>query len=418
MKKITLLFICIIFGAYYAIGQVENYSFKNFNKKNSGRLSQMMTGKFYSNQNRVRSDDAMLKLDSIVTDEKEKTTYVYNENGLLKTESIYDWHNGQWVLTTKLTNEYNMNGVLSGSHLDITSPRFDLSLKTYVEYTYDEEGKVVETHSYQCLFNEFLLLAKDTLIYENDLLVADTCYILTQDNQWTFYSLETNSYDDNNRLKTNKYFEYGTDSWVQDFGTAYEYENGLLTATIHTWYEGENAETIKYMRTYNENNILTSRILYYTESGAGEEPVWSPEERSDYIYDFEMEVSSLIVPDNYEYEYKLDKIEHFSADGEGGWDMEVESMYYYSGHIPTGISENTIRDFKIYPNPASNHVTITTSENYKTITFELYSIDGKKLIERQINSYESVSMEALSSGLYIYNITADGKRQTGKIIKQ
>jgi uncharacterized repeat protein (TIGR02543 family) len=73
---------------------------------------------------------------------------------------------------------------------------------------------------------------------------------------------------------------------------------------------------------------------------------------------------------------------------------------------------------KIYPNPVENIISILLPENTTQASFILYDIQGKQLLQQEIRKENTVSVAHLSSGMYIYNIILDGKRMTGKIVKQ
>jgi len=76
--------------------------------------------------------------------------------------------------------------------------------------------------------------------------------------------------------------------------------------------------------------------------------------------------------------------------------------------------------FKVVPNPFNSELSIMSENNFSTISFELYSILGKRMLtSRLTNKINNVNVQQLPNGLYFYNITQDGDIiQTGKLIKQ
>jgi hypothetical protein len=110
------------------------------------------------------------------------------------------------------------------------------------------------------------------------------------------------------------------------------------------------------------------------------------------------------------------------------WGLNSSENYgypflYWQGYtntatIPTDINgiENT--DISIYPNPVSEVLNITTSDegiNRLVIT----DINGKKIIERNvINRNEQIDMSSFNSGIYIMNIYKGNEVYTSKIIKK
>jgi hypothetical protein len=82
----------------------------------------------------------------------------------------------------------------------------------------------------------------------------------------------------------------------------------------------------------------------------------------------------------------------------------------------TGIETLGMSPIKIYPNPATENITVTLPENISQAVFTLYDMQGKELIKREIGNQEKVLVNALSVGIYIYKITTTKEGYTGKII--
>ncbi|MBQ4818806.1 glycoside hydrolase family 9 protein [Aquimarina sp. MMG016] len=74
--------------------------------------------------------------------------------------------------------------------------------------------------------------------------------------------------------------------------------------------------------------------------------------------------------------------------------------------------------FKVFPNPTSRLLNIKLPKNNANATLELYSIQGKKIIEKQLNNEESsINISNLNSGLYLIKVFGDNNTYTSKIIK-
>lgn len=75
-------------------------------------------------------------------------------------------------------------------------------------------------------------------------------------------------------------------------------------------------------------------------------------------------------------------------------------------------------DFKMYPNPTNDILSISFPENFNQGTLFIYSILGQKLVEQKIsNQFTTLSLKTLNQGMYVYKIEAKGYYKTGKIIK-
>ncbi|MEN0010454.1 T9SS type A sorting domain-containing protein, partial [Flavobacterium nitrogenifigens] len=79
-----------------------------------------------------------------------------------------------------------------------------------------------------------------------------------------------------------------------------------------------------------------------------------------------------------------------------------------------GISENTIADLKVYPNPVTNgKLFITTVANVEK-TIAIYDVLGKQVANTIAKDYVNVSN--LKDGVYIVKITEEGKTATRKLV--
>jgi hypothetical protein len=86
----------------------------------------------------------------------------------------------------------------------------------------------------------------------------------------------------------------------------------------------------------------------------------------------------------------------------------------------TGIEEIIKKEtLKIYPNPATNYITIETpNNNYNKIKTEIYSVDDKLIKTEQTENKEKINVETLKTGVYVVK-TTDGKNiYTNKLVKR
>lgn len=98
--------------------------------------------------------------------------------------------------------------------------------------------------------------------------------------------------------------------------------------------------------------------------------------------------------------------------GPGGtW--RIDNFTVSSGLL--GIKQNTIAGLKIYPNPVSNGTLfIETSANAEK-TVAVYDVLGKKVLNTK-TSDNAVNVSSLHTGVYIVNITEEGKTASRKLV--
>ncbi len=74
--------------------------------------------------------------------------------------------------------------------------------------------------------------------------------------------------------------------------------------------------------------------------------------------------------------------------------------------------------FKIFPNPASNSITITTPDDYLNKEMNFYNNLGQLVLTKKIETFtQSISLTNLSNGIYFYSIASGQNTIKGKIIK-
>lgn len=77
------------------------------------------------------------------------------------------------------------------------------------------------------------------------------------------------------------------------------------------------------------------------------------------------------------------------------------------------------KDFMVFPNPATNSISIVLSEGLNSGNIVLYSVLGQKVLEEKITTQSSdISIKSLDKGTYLYKIDSNGFSKSGKIVKQ
>jgi len=85
------------------------------------------------------------------------------------------------------------------------------------------------------------------------------------------------------------------------------------------------------------------------------------------------------------------------------------------------VEEIARMEMKIYPNPATERITLEISnwDDLQTGTFKLFSFNGQLLQEQPVHSpATSISLAGLSKGAYILKVRMNNRTESLKIIKQ
>jgi hypothetical protein len=90
-----------------------------------------------------------------------------------------------------------------------------------------------------------------------------------------------------------------------------------------------------------------------------------------------------------------------------------------SGATVLGISEAKRLDFEMYPNPASEKVTIQLPSSSDAATVEFYDYIGRlSLTQKVTNSNNKININNLSTGVYVIKVLSGNKIGTQKFIKK
>jgi hypothetical protein len=85
-----------------------------------------------------------------------------------------------------------------------------------------------------------------------------------------------------------------------------------------------------------------------------------------------------------------------------------------------GIDENKLSSFKLFPNPATEQVTVSFLNDTKTAKLAIYTVDGREVFKHSANNISSNELEIntseLAPGVYIIQVNTSGKISTNKLI--
>jgi hypothetical protein len=70
----------------------------------------------------------------------------------------------------------------------------------------------------------------------------------------------------------------------------------------------------------------------------------------------------------------------------------------------------------VYPNPATDNITVVLPENIHQAVFTIYDTQGKMLLQQNIGNQETVSVSNLAAGIYIYHVRTEKESYQGKIV--
>lgn len=101
-----------------------------------------------------------------------------------------------------------------------------------------------------------------------------------------------------------------------------------------------------------------------------------------------------------------------------GFSPEVASMYYYTITSLDEMAKSGF-NFKTYPNPVSDILSIEMESGNNPIELKIIDLTGKVVRQAQLKGQKSyLDLSELSTGIYVIQIQSEGKVSSSKLIKR
>ncbi len=368
--------------------------------------------------------------------EESKVQTAYNANGKPKLLFRYRWdkETEQWVESVKTEYTYGTNeSVHTGYLWNKRSKQWEFNYKS--EYFFDTNGNKTQYISYNWDndLQQWEASRKEEYAYDanGNEKIFITYLWRERQQQWESRTKKEHIYNTNGYLTTiiNSKWDIDKEEYI-NYAKLEHTKNaeGLSTAIRrYRWHKDteqwvEAAE--RRENVYDENGNQVKELTYTWNEDKKE---WINNETREQVYDSKAPFSALITPD-YLYEetetgnifnHKLDSTLYYKKN-EASDDLQLtsKSIYYYSGGKKiTSVNQLQPSTVKLFPNPVSENLTINHSSGKRAI-LELFSLEGQKLMSQTVESNEIINLEDITPGTYIYSILVDGKRSSGKLIKE
>lgn len=398
--------------------------------------------------------------------EKGKSEFVYDANGMLTHEREYNWDEtaAKMVLVSVSETTYDAAKNMiqhSNTYLDETTNQFITEYKT--TYSYDNNGNIKQTISYYWdTTNNHAAQDKTEYIYDSskNLIQIIISYFDESTNQFVFWYRDDYKYNGSGKetqqinyiwdnyfskqWEPSSKYEFTYDSkgnliislklsannlnniwtWAPDYKEEYTYDpNGFLTQIFEYNLDNNNQWKLddKQVNVYDDNGNKTQWFYYFDWDVQTNQ--WEDIYKEEYTYDNTYTKNDLILPydddDFLIFTHMITEVKGYSWDSStNGWVTSYQASLEYSPQNVTSVSRIDAELVSVYPNPFSESVSFRISGTYSQITFELFDLQGRKLLSKAISSNEKINMEGYRSGLYLYMLNVDGKVQIGKLVKK
>lgn len=365
--------------------------------------------------------------------ETSRNTKNFDSQGNMSEEIFYErsLNSSQWVIT-KYEYTYDANNNMTeclSLYWSKTTNQWDKRVKR--SYTYNANGRMteelyspldkntnqwVEGWKYNYSFDD---LGNKTEVLRSNWNDSSSRW----DNMFKFaYAYDANG---NATQKLNSDWDTNTNQWVESGKCTYTYD-ALGNKTQMLVYERKDtteqlSENQKYVLTYDANGKMAQVLISSFDSKTTQ---WNEIQKVEYTLDNTYSMNDLIVPYYFSGQVDIDLnsklvgILNYYKDEAGAWGQSHKTTYYYSEQNVTNVDDVEIGTIELYPNPVSESLNLRFTSTRNTATFELFDMQGRRLISKEISNNEQLSLGDLKNGVYLYNLSIDGNKQSGKLVKK
>jgi hypothetical protein len=323
----------------------------------------------------------------------------YIAAGQVETTTIYSWSisQGDWVPTFFEEYEYNDEDLLTaqfGFSWSVSQQEWADDSRLLI--TYDDDGNpIVQSNEIYIESDELwreMLRTENQYDDKGNVIEEVTFRVNTQD-VFEKYYLQEFTYDDEDRIieQVSSLYDSFSDEWVPNFLNSFEYDDpgNPLRETIHFQFE-EGQWTPVFANIYEYNPDVLMR------------DVWNP--GTFFLTDLPLDlvVNKLLVSSTEELFFQA------------GLLLDRET-YYYSEVMPSSTSDLEKMGISVYPVPASDAVYFGWEGMSEKMEVVIFDMSGKAIQSGSISRYEALSVEKLSPGMYIYQLSDGQNSIRGKL---
>jgi hypothetical protein len=185
-----------------------------------------------------------------------------------------------------------------------------------------------------------------------------------------------------------------------------ESDSIYIDITFSSWTSGGQGGGFSYERSTGDltENLWTGPPINFTKPDSAD---WTLEANQDRITDnvwitraTQQGIFNIAREDSYE-----------ATVGGGGF-----SYIRYTNPSLGKEVLSTSTGLMCYPNPASGTINISHEFDEASLTFELYNIQGQKVLAKVLTDTNQIDISHLNKGLYVYNVLVEKEVYSGKVV--
>ncbi len=316
----------------------------------------------------------------------------YDGEGNLIQETISDWDpdGNQWLEGARLDMTYDASGnILSEIWSVWDEDELKIVPAWQEEYLY-EDGNLTTLNEYGWEEGDWVLFFRTIYSYDSagNLIEELTQAWDSQGEAWIDFGKTLYTYDDNNRVILEEEWEFSFTQFI----------------LAQTWQSEITWDA--------DGNMTTLVDKSWDESTAKGTNTWQNAFKTEWTFNKDFTIADLFVPYWFLFDDSNITFVHMPISETGyiyvgeNWVMDSRQSAYYSDFgASTGIEDREETSLKIFPVPASETLTINWDDSFSNLRFELYDLTGKRVILRTIDNNETIGVNHLSGGMYLYKLS-------------
>ena len=346
-----------------------------------------------------------------------KSIFSYDSNNNLILETGFYWNSTsqEWEKSYEESYSYNANNKATNYlYVSYTTGTTQISYQYRTKYTYNNDVNVIQILDEEYDNNSWVNDYKIDLTYSNGKVTGGLSYEWNG-TAWVFdedSSETTINYNSDGTISAFINKAWNGSAWVDDSRTLYTYDANkrVILEDSQTWDGSVWASDYKLENTFDANGNIVVEKESYLENGA-----FVVASNEAIAFDLNEQMSA------YAHPFKDKSGLDFLANSNGVVNKilsrtsdNYRTTYLYNG-ATASVKDVLLADFKTYPNPVKDILTIDNS-NFRIKNLNVYNILGKRVLSTTQNQLD---FKNLNKGVYVLKIeTEKGKIGTTKIVKK
>ncbi len=370
------------------------------------------------------SNDTLILCKQWVNDTWEnydRTVKHYNQNNDLLSEETEAWYS-RWTKKWKWSYSYDSAGNVL-TQLFETNYNDTLLVNGFrFTYTYDNNNNLLSTFQEDWQNGAWQNEKLDSLFYTSGGILISKTNIRWQDSTWNFFIRHTYSYYSNNLISTALCEKWNINAWVNLNIENYSYDNaGNLISYLLQYFQGDSLNNVnRYLYSYDlSGNMLTYTFQKWQNNTWDNNWNW----KRSYSYDN----NNNSITGKYEYlgnNIWLPGSDELLVFAENNIVYRLGNLFRYTAKFSNSYyniesNENNCLTNLIYPNPASDNLTIDIPELKDEISLSVFNLQGQLVLIQDIcQPVSKLDISNLVKGMYLVKILGKNISEVRKFVKQ